>query len=276
MWDDDHNPILGTISGGGGGGGGGNAGGGGGGGGGTSATGTYPPCGAACGTAQGPLIGPQPILMPFIPPLVASPEYTRESTCGMYPIELMCNPEDGVLGGGDDGFRELGAKWAAGLLDRSGVYGQDSEIALQVMMTDLTAAQRKEILKNYRSGKISGRLSNSISDDGDGGASQFKSDVKSLVTGDHNLATAALGSYTAKYEVLRANGRGLQYRMTIKNSMTASSLAHIATGYGTPSERFIQRWIDNDGIIAARGAGRVHDMEITFRGVIYFGSPLAR
>ncbi|MFE0210329.1 RHS repeat-associated core domain-containing protein [Streptomyces sp. NPDC059001] len=242
----------------------------------------YPPCGAACGAVQGPLIGPQPIIMPYIPLYIASPEYTKARMCGMSPIEPECNPEDGVVGGGYDGFRELGAKWALGVLESSEVYGQDSEIARQVMMTDLTAIHRKDILSGYlRLGKMSGVLNNSIGEKGDGGGAQFKSDMKSLIKGDHNVATAALGSYTAEYEVLRASGRGLQYRMTIRNRMTVSSFAHISTGYGTPSERFIQRWVDNDGIIAGRllggnGFGRVHDMEITFRGVIHIGPPLAR
>ncbi|MFE9404015.1 hypothetical protein ACFYNY_19830 [Streptomyces sp. NPDC006530] len=56
--------------------------------------------------------------------------------------------------------------------------------------------------------------------------------------------------------------------MTIKNSMTASSLIHYATGYGTFGEKSLKRWDDNDGIIAFGGAGKSHDMEITFRAVI--------
>ncbi|MEU2113942.1 hypothetical protein [Streptomyces sp. NPDC019507] len=198
----------------------------------------------------------------------------------MSPIEPECNPEDGVVGRGDVGFRELGLQWALGVLEPSEVYGQESEIARQVMMTDLTASHRKQILKRYLEGKTAGELTNSIADDGDGGGGQFKSDIASIIKGDRNVATGALGSYTAKYKILRAGGRGLQYRITIENHMTMSSLAHIATGYGTPSERFIQRR-DPDGIVAGRllggnGFGRAHGMDITFRGVIYLGPPLAR
>jgi hypothetical protein len=80
-----------------------------------------------------------------------------------------------------------------------------------------------------------------------------------MITGDHNLSTAVLGSYTAEYKILRANSAGIQAKITIKNSMSPSSFAHIATGYGTP---------DNDGLVALGGAMRAHDMTITFRTAI--------
>lgn len=48
--------------------------------------------------------------------------------------------------------------------------------------------------------------------------------------------------------------------------MSISSFAHVATGYNTPADRFIQRNYDSDGFM---GFGKAHDMTITFRTVIY-------
>ncbi|MFI8438978.1 hypothetical protein ACIGJO_35710 [Streptomyces sp. NPDC079020] len=136
-------------------------------------------------------------------------------------------------------------------------------------MSDVTAAHRKEISKRYwEEGRASGELSsNSIAKKGNK-FEQFSKDALSMVAGDANVATAVMGSYTANYKILRANRHGIQARITIRNSMTISSFAHIATGYGTGSERFVQRWLDNDGIIAADGVGRSHDMTIVFRVVM--------
>jgi hypothetical protein len=68
--------------------------------------------------------------------------------------------------------------------------------------------------------------------------------------------------------VLRASPRGIQVRVTVTNNMTWSSLAHIVTGYNTAPERFIQRWLDNDGIIALHHAGTSHYMTVVYREVI--------
>ncbi|MFF3315432.1 RHS repeat domain-containing protein [Streptomyces sp. NPDC003035] len=226
--------------------------------------------------ARGPLAGPVQTALPYIPPYVASPEYAKARDCGMMPIDLACNPEDAVLGGGDDPAVEIGLKWFLGKgLEWHETYGEDSRLAQQVATSDLTAAQRIEIAMAYANeGRMEGKLRPySISSGDEGG--QFKRDINSMIAGDHNSATAVLGSYTTEYKILRATPRGIQARITIKNPMTASSFAHIATGYGTPSERFVKRWIDYDGIIASRALGsngmmRSHDMTITFRTVVYF------
>ncbi|WP_239694581.1 hypothetical protein [Streptomyces sp. Cmuel-A718b] len=134
-------------------------------------------------------------------------------------------------------------------------------------MTDETFAQRDVISSMYYNlGIVKGKVSKSITNEGIAG--QLKKDLKPLVTGDHNLATVGLGSYTTDYEVLRASPQGLQVRMTVRNTMTISSLARPAVGYGTAREKFVQRWLDNDGIIAFGGAGRPYSMEVTFRTVI--------
>ncbi|MET9512046.1 RHS repeat-associated core domain-containing protein [Streptomyces flavidovirens] len=269
-------PKLSTGGGGGSGGTGGTGGTGGSGDGGGGGTGSVPPpITYVMGPAPLPLctaclpIFTQPVVGPM------SPEVLSTSYCASNGIDLACNPEDAVLGGGDDGFREVGMKWLLGNLEYSKTYGEDSEIAKQVKKTDLTAAHLEKIARAYASdtGKAEGVLRNSISD-GDS-KSQFKKDAKSLVTGDRNLATAALGSYTAKYKVLRASPKGVQARITIKNSMSWSSFTHIATGYGTSADRFVQRWFDLDGVIATRGAlngasGKVHHMEIVFRAEIRY------
>ncbi|MCX5389803.1 RHS repeat-associated core domain-containing protein [Streptomyces sp. NBC_00094] len=229
-----------------------------------------------CGTGGGavtnvPIIGPKPVQLPYIPPYVASPEYLQESDCSMMPIDLVCNPQDAVLGGGQDGLVKVGMQWALGGLERNVTYGEDSKVAQQILRSDVTAAQRVEIAKAFIfNGRTEGSLKpNSIAAGGDEGG-QFARDIASMITGDHNVGTAVMGSYTAKYKILRANSRGIQARITIQNSMTVSSFAHIATGYGTPSERFVQRWVDNDGIIAFGGAMKSHDMTITFRTTVYF------
>ncbi|WP_447035758.1 RHS repeat-associated core domain-containing protein [Streptomyces sp. DSM 118878] len=250
---------------------------GGGGGGGGTAQGWAPaakPCGvvpmAPCaGTA--PLIGPAPIFLPYIHPGVASPQYQMARYCGAYPIDRACNPQDAVRGGGNDSLQKIVGQFMLGKLDRYETYGEDSKVALQVMMTDLTAAHRAEIAKRYYElGKKSGSLDpNSIGGKSTSGkAQQLGSDAKSVLTGDANVATAILGSYTTKYKILRANSTGIQARITIHNSMSVSSLTHYATGYGTSAERFVSRWVDNDGIIAFGGAAHQQDMTIVFRAVI--------
>ncbi|WSS36928.1 RHS repeat-associated core domain-containing protein [Streptomyces microflavus] len=212
------------------------------------------------------MIGLAPVLGAAVGPVLE--EAQLQNYCTSVPIDTVCNPQDAVLGGGSDGFRELALKWAFGKLEwRSGTYGEDSEIARQVMMTDATFEQRDVISSMYYNlGIVKGKVSKSITNEGISG--QLKKDLKPLITGDHNLATVGLGSYTTDYEVLRASPQGLQVRMTVRNTMTISSLARPAVGYGTAREKFVQRWLDNDGIIAFEGAGRPYSMEVTFRTVI--------
>lgn len=193
------------------------------------------------------------------------------------PSRTWCNPEDAVLGGGDDDIRMIGLKWFLGKIDGAGVYGEDSRVARQVMMTDLTAAHRQEIATRYlREGRKSGDLKPYSVSAGDQ-SEQFTTDTQSLTTGDANVATAALGSYTAQYRLLRANSRGIQAEITISNPMTFSSFAHYVPGfkYRSSGERFLQRWVDHDGIVATRilpseGMMRSHAMTIVFRTEIEF------
>ncbi|MEU8742005.1 hypothetical protein ACFYPK_33485 [Streptomyces halstedii] len=91
-------------------------------------------------------------------------------------------------------------------------------------------------------------------------------DARSIATGDTNVATAVLGSHSSRFEIIRANSFGIQARITVSNTMSISSFAHVATGYNTPADRFIQRNYDSDGFM---GFGKAHDMTITFRTVIY-------
>ena len=225
------------------------------------------PCGVA---AAGPIVGPEPIALPYVPPIIAHPDYLRARECGTVPILLNCNPEDAILGGGDDDLRLIGLKWAAGLLDGATTYGEDSRVAQQVMMSDITAEHRKEIMQAWAHGATEGKLgSYSIGRKSAGGkVTQFLKDQWSIVTGDRNSSTAVLGSYTAKYKILRANATGVQARITIENDMTMSSFTHIATGYGTAADRFVQKY-DHDGIVALGHAATSHHMTITFRQVIY-------
>ncbi|WP_437075459.1 hypothetical protein [Streptomyces sp. enrichment culture] len=190
------------------------------------------------------------------------------------PVLLSCNPEDAILGGGDDDLRTIGLKWAAGLLDGSTTYGDDSRVAQQVAMSDITAAQRQSIQRLWMRGELEGDLEPYFigSKDTAGKIKQFLADQWSIATGDHNTATAVLGSYTARYKILRANTTGIQARITIENNMTMSSFAHIATGYGTAADRMVQRY-DHDGIVASRpftsgSAMQSHFMTITFRVMI--------
>ncbi|MFF8691980.1 RHS repeat domain-containing protein [Streptomyces sp. NPDC015144] len=217
------------------------------------------------------IAGPKPIPVCFacmigIAPVVGpvSPETRTNVYCAYAPLENMCNPEDAVLGGGDEGFREMAAKWLAGALEPGGKYGEDSEIAREIMMTDETAKQREIISSSfYSTGITEGTLSKSISNDGIAG--QIKKDVKPLVTGDHNLATVGLGSYTTEYKILRASPQGVQVRMTIRNKMTISSFMRPAVGYRTDREKFVHRWFDG-GVV---GFGRPRSMGVTFRTMIY-------
>ncbi|MFJ7196873.1 MULTISPECIES: RHS repeat-associated core domain-containing protein [unclassified Streptomyces] len=225
----------------------------------------------AFGNALTYMAGPKPVPVCFacmigIAPVVGpfSPATGMQRYCSDTPLETSCNPEDAVLGGGSDGFRELGLKWAAGAWEPGGTFGEDSEIAREVMMTDETFKQR-EIIRSmfYNQGIVKGELAKSISNDGISG--QLKKDMKPLMTGDHNLATVGLGSYTTKYEVLRASPQGMQVRMTIKNKMTVSSFLRPLVGYGTSREKFVHRWFDG-GVV---GFGGPRSMEITFRTLIY-------
>jgi hypothetical protein len=135
-------------------------------------------------------------------------------------------------------------------------------------MSDITAAHKKDIVNNWaQGGRTEGTLKPYSIGKKDSKIQQFASDQWSLATGDHNTSTAVLGSYTARYKILRANSTGVQARITIENSMTMSSFAHIVTGYGTKADKVVQRY-DHDGVVAAFGAARSHYMEITFRVVI--------
>jgi RHS repeat-associated protein len=222
-----------------------------------------------CGVAAGPVIGPQPVSLPYIPPGIAPPGYAEKRECAEVQVLVSCNPGDAVLGGGNDNLREIAMKWAAGDLDAATTYGEDSTVAKQVMISDITAAQRKEIMRKWSKGQTEGKLEPySIgAKSATGKIRQFLADQWSLLTGGTNASTAVLGSYTAKYKILRANSNGVQARITIHNNMTMSSFAHIVTGYGTSRDRAVQRY-DNDGIIALDHAGTSHYMTITFRTVI--------
>ncbi|MEU3739959.1 hypothetical protein AB0E78_23145 [Streptomyces sp. NPDC032198] len=140
--------------------------------------------------------------------------------CGAYPIDRACNPQDAVLGGGNDSLQKIVGKFMLGKLDRYETYGEDSKVALQVMMTDLTAAHRAEMAKRfYELGKKQDSLDpNSIGGKSTSGkARQLGSDAKSVLTDDANVATAVLGSYTTKCRILRTNPIGMQARTSIRN-----------------------------------------------------------
>ncbi|MFI9745890.1 RHS repeat-associated core domain-containing protein [Streptomyces sp. NPDC052494] len=236
-------------------------------------------CGGSGHRSELPIVGPTPVDLPYISQYVASPAYIAQRECSAMPSRTWCNSEDAVLGGGGDDVRMIGIKWALGKLDGAEVYGEDSGVARQVMATDLTAAHRQEIAARYLTeGAKSGPLrpySISALPDPD---AQFAADRRALVSGNPaNLATAALGSYTAKYRLLRANPRGIQAEITINNPMTFSSFFHFAPGFKYKSwgERMLSRWVDHDGIIAGRmlggeGFGRSHSMTIIFRTEISF------
>ncbi|MFV0138261.1 RHS repeat-associated core domain-containing protein [Streptomyces sp. HMX87] len=223
------------------------------------------PCNA---TTAGPIVGPVPANLPYIPPAIAAPGYLEKRECAAVPILLHCNPEDAVLGGGDDGLRLIGYKWFIGDLEPGTVYGEDSQVAQQVMASDITATQKKEIARKWaQNGDTKDLLQPYSIGKEKSKVQQFTKDAWSMITGDHNMATGVLGSYTTKYEILRANARGIQARLTIQNSMTMSSFAHIVTGYGTPADRFVQKY-DHDGIVAFENAAVSHHMTITFRVLI--------
>ncbi|MFE4666739.1 RHS repeat-associated core domain-containing protein [Streptomyces sp. NPDC056716] len=238
-----------------------------------------PTCGvvplAPCGpSAGGPLVGPAPTQLPYIPPGIAHPDYLSLRECSAMPALTKCNPEDAVLGGGGDDIRMIGLKWSLGLLEGSGTYGEDSRVAQQAAATDITAEHRRVIKSAWLNGETEGILqSYSIGGkSSEGKVGQFLADMWSMATGDENAALGVLGSYTARYKILRANSNGVQASITIENNMTMSSFAHIATGYGTTADRMVQRY-DHDGIVASRpftsgSAMRSHHMSITFRVMI--------
>ncbi|MFB9555041.1 RHS repeat-associated core domain-containing protein [Streptomyces roseoviridis] len=230
-------------------------------------------CGGSRGLSENvPVVGPTPVVLPYVPEYVASPEYLQERYCSMMTIDPACNPQDAVLGGGGDGFVTVGGKWALGALDPMTTYGEDSKLAQQAMKSDITAQQRIEIAKRFMlNGKTEGELKPySIAGMSDK-FGQFKRDINSMVLDDRNASTAVLGSYSAEYEILRSNSQGLQARVTIRNPMTISSFAHVATGYGTPSDRFLQRNVDKSGLLwPVPGLMKAHSMTITFRTVVYF------
>ncbi|MDX3354687.1 RHS repeat-associated core domain-containing protein [Streptomyces sp. ME01-24h] len=76
--------------------------------------------------------GELPSFVNAVPPAIAS---VNTRICAQSPIELMCNPQDAVLGGGSDDVRMIGVKWFLGQLDRHELYGEDSQVARQVAMT---------------------------------------------------------------------------------------------------------------------------------------------
>ncbi|MBT2449511.1 RHS repeat-associated core domain-containing protein [Streptomyces sp. ISL-43] len=206
---------------------------------------------------------------PYLPPTIAAPEYTKERACQFDPV-LSCNPEDAVLGGENQGpITAVGVLWALGMLEPEMTYGENSPVARDVMKSDLTAAHRNQIGKLfYEGGQRSGELtSNSIGGkDEDGQSSQLREDLTAIATHDSaKLATAVLGSYTADYEVLREGKNGVQARITISNGMTVSSFAHAKTGYGTPSDLFLQKNVDKPGVL---GYGKGQGMTVVFRVVI--------
>ncbi|WP_267031984.1 ricin-type beta-trefoil lectin domain protein [Streptomyces sp. NBC_00091] len=207
--------------------------------------------------------------LPYLAPMTATPPPSKEQACQIDPL-LSCNPEDAILGGANEGpLTFIGFSWVAGAIEPSMTYGEDSYVALEVMQSDLTAKHRAEIGKAYYEfGQKRGELTPySIgAKDSAGKFDQLRNDLGAMATQDPaNVSTAVLGSYTASYEILRAGQNGVQARISIRNSMTLSSFAHAATGYGTPSDRFIQRWIDKTG---AMGMMKGQDMTIVFRTVI--------
>lgn len=209
------------------------------------------------------MIGVPPVIGPVVP------EVSMQNYCGSVPLDLACNPEDAVTGGGSDTMPELFGKWVLGDLEMDTVYGEDSEIAQEVMWSDETFKQREIIRSMYYSlGVTAGTLKHSI--DPDNVIGTAIDDLGKIATQNKNAITAELGSYTMHYKVLRASDRGIQVRMTIKNSMTVSSFLHEVpgAGYGSVTEKFLKRWVDNDGIIAAGNAAKYHDMEVTFRIII--------
>ncbi|MEV6171718.1 hypothetical protein AB0L99_26305 [Streptomyces sp. NPDC051954] len=60
----------------------------------------------------------------------------------MYPIDRAFNPQEAVLGGGNGSLQKIIGKFFLGELDRYETYGEDSKVALQLMMKDPTAAHR--------------------------------------------------------------------------------------------------------------------------------------
>ncbi|MFE3559550.1 RHS repeat-associated core domain-containing protein [Streptomyces sp. NPDC059193] len=206
---------------------------------------------------------------PYLPPTIASPEYAKERACQFDPV-LSCNPEDAVLGGENQGsVTAVGVLWAFGMLQPEMTYGENSQVARDVMKSDLTAGHRNEIGRLfYEGGQSSGSLtSNSIGKKDDAGeSSQFLEDIRAIASHDDaKLATAVLGSYTAEYEILREGRNGVQARVTLTNGMTLSSFSHIATGYETPADRFVQRNFDKRGLM---GYMKGQSMTIVFRVVI--------
>lgn len=189
----------------------------------------------------------------------------------MTPILVECNPQDAILGGGDDSFRTIGLKWWAGVLDEATTYGEDSRVAQQVAQSDIAVAQRAEIIKNWAQGRTSGGLeANSIGKKSSKGRfAQFMDDQRAIATGGNGTAPAVLGSYTASYKILRANSTGVQAQITIKNAMTRSSFAHIATGYDTKADHYTGLFDGSGNPGSWNGSSmKSHEMTIVFRVVI--------
>ncbi|MFE5860584.1 hypothetical protein ACFQ77_08480 [Streptomyces virginiae] len=102
--------------------------------------------------------------------------------------------------------------------------------------------------------------------DGSGKTSQLRDDLAAISTHDDaKLATAVLGSYTTKYEILREGLNGVQARITITNPMTISSFSHYATGYETPSQHWVERNLDRGEVL---GFGQGQAQKIAFRVVV--------
>ncbi|MFK0237708.1 hypothetical protein [Streptomyces vinaceus] len=179
-------------------------------------------------------------------------------------------PPGAVLGGEDQGpILGVAARWALGMLPPEMTYGENSPVVQDVLKSDLTAAHRYQIGNRfYGAGQRSGELQqNYIGDkDGSGQASQLRDDLAAISTQDDaKLATAVLGSYTTKYEILREGLNGVQARITITNPMTISSFSHYATGYETPSQHWVERNLDRGGVL---GFGQGQAQKIVFRVVV--------
>ncbi|WP_228975077.1 RHS repeat-associated core domain-containing protein [Streptomyces sp. DH12] len=233
--------------------------------------GCLPPLVCGGGRGNGPLVGPAPKFMPYIPVGIASSAYIKARHCATMPIDPECNPEDAILGGGDEGVVVVGAKWALGAVDGSEIYGENSRVAQQFMASDLAASYRLEVARRYvHEGLTSGALKPASIAEEEDKAERARKDSLSIASGDRNVAASVLGSHTARYEILRANSRGIQARITVTNSMSISSFAHYATGYNTDSERWVQRNLDNEGIVGLGGAAKHHFMTITYRTIVEF------
>ncbi|MEU6443206.1 RHS repeat-associated core domain-containing protein [Streptomyces sp. NPDC047046] len=236
---------------------------------------------APCAPLPGPRVGTQPYSLPYQE--FATPQYVQARACGFDPWMLECNPEDATYGGAGDDLYDVARKWFLGVanngttIESAGIYGEDSPVVRQVVMSDLNAQRIKEIVKNWRNGELEGSLKSESIAKGGNKIQRLLSDARETITGGPNQATAVLGSHTAKFKVLRASETGMQARITISNSMSVSSFAHYALPYGSPAERAVRENVDQKGFAAGKllypgsgGFGQDHHMEIVYRVGISF------